>query len=108
VILICGMGLLLLPGFARSPLHTRPSSLLATVLLLLLNGAALLRVLAPFVPAEAAETRAAFQAVAGGLAEAALILFVIALLRASLRGRGLPVDGLPNGPPSPEPNGIGA
>jgi hypothetical protein len=90
LILILGMGLLLLPEFARTPLRSRSSTLLACGLLVALNGAAILRVVTALVGG-AIDTGwlAGAQALAGILSEFALLAFVVAFASGRRPPRGL-------------------
>jgi hypothetical protein len=89
LILILGMGVLLLPEFARTPLRSRPATLLGIALLVSLNLAAALRVGSALGSdtVDAAWVGAA-QAAAGVLTEAALLAFCVALILERRRGAG--------------------
>jgi hypothetical protein len=91
LVLILGMGLLLLPEFARRPLRSRSSTLLASGLLVALNGSAILRVVTPLAGSTIdASWLAGMQALAGVLSEFALLAFVVAFAsgRRPYRGSG--------------------
>jgi hypothetical protein len=83
MVLIVGMGLLLLPQFALTPLHERRAKVLAVAMLGLLNIAAAARVAAALISSwDEADLASGLQAFAGVLATVALLGFAIALLTA--------------------------
>jgi hypothetical protein len=86
--LIAGMSLMIVPEFAADRLHA-DQKLLAVSLFTLLNLATLLRV-APSIAGTAwsFDQRNLFMAIAGTLAEAALVLFAVSLFRLMRGGRG--------------------
>ncbi len=87
--LILGMSLMILPEFAMQRQHANAQRRLALLLALLVNLAALLRV-APALAGTgwSLDERNASIAVAGSLAELALLLFAVTVLRLFWRTRG--------------------
>ena len=89
--LIVGMGLLILPEFAAERLDGRGQAARSYVLLLLLNGAAVLRVAPSLLGSDLdPEARSLAQAAAGGLAEVALLVFAWGFLRMMLGTASVP------------------
>ncbi|HLF75877.1 MAG TPA: NnrS family protein [Dehalococcoidia bacterium] len=81
-ILIVGMSLMILPEFAGQRLSANRQKWLAILLSILLNGAVVLRVLPSLAGTGwSLDTRDALLATAGGLAELAMLVFSLSLLR---------------------------
>jgi hypothetical protein len=86
--LIAGMSLLILPEFAGERLHSNRQRWLAIGLALLINVAAILRVV-PSIAADAwsEDRRDLSMSIAGAVAEVAMIVFAVYLLRLIARDR---------------------
>ena len=86
--LITGMSLMILPEFAGDRLTVNRQKLLAMALVLLLNAAAALRVLPSLASTRwSVDERNLSMALAGSLAEAALLAFTVYLFRLMWRSR---------------------
>jgi hypothetical protein len=87
--LIVGMSMMILPQFAAGRLRANQQARLAIALVIMLNAAAVLRVI-PSIAATSwtADQRNLSIALAGSLAELALLIFAVYLLRLLLKTRG--------------------
>jgi hypothetical protein len=80
--LICGMSMMILPEFAAARLTANRQKTLALVVMALLNVAALLRVLPSIAGSSwSADDRNLSMAIAGSLAETALVIFTVYIFR---------------------------